>query len=137
MLKVWHDFSIYSFVTQKEKTMIKSNIAQGQMFIQFPQPIAELQDTPKPRVWVKIRNEELNGEEVSLFIDNEVLMLIAMGAHDVKEKGVSIRDKWFITDTYYGKCVREGKFVPIDDLRQVESICLELGYEMPESRCPF
>ena len=74
---------------------------------------------------------------MSLFLDNEVLMLVAMGADDIKEKGVGIRDKWLITDNYYGKCVREGKFVPIDDLRQVESICLELGYEMPESRCPF
>ena len=117
--------------------MEKSCIAQGQMFIQFPQPIAELQDTPKPRVWVKIKNEELNGEEVSLFLDNEVVMLIAMGAHDVKEKGVGIRDKWLITDEYYDKCVREGKFVPIDDLRQVEDICVQLGYEMPENRCPF
>lgn len=107
------------------------------MFIQFPQPIAELQDTPKPRVWVKIRNEELDGKEVSLFIDNEVLMLIAMGAHDIKEKGVGIHDKWFITDEYYGRMVREGRFVPIDDLHQVEDICVQLGYEMPESRCPF
>ena len=107
------------------------------MFIQFPQPIAELQDTPKPRVWVKIKNEELNGKEVSLFLDNEVLMLISMGAYDIKEKGVGIRDKWFVTDEYYGKCVRNGKFVPIDDLRQVEDICQQLGYEMPESRCPF
>ena len=39
--------------------MIKSNIAKGQMFIQFPQPIAELQDTPNPRVWVKIKSEVL------------------------------------------------------------------------------
>lgn len=117
--------------------MNKSNIINGQMFIQFPQPIAELQDTPKPRVWVKIRNKEINGEEVSLFVDNEVLMLVAMGEMNIKQNGIGIRDKWFITDNYYGKCVREGKFVPIDDLRQVEGICLELGYEMPESRCPF
>lgn len=117
--------------------MEKSNIAQGQMFIQFPQPIAELQDTPKPRVWVKVKNEELDGKEVSLFIDNEVLMLIAIGAWDIKEKGIGIHDKWYVTDEYYGKCVREGKFVPIDDLRQVEDICQQLGYEMPESRCPF
>ena len=107
------------------------------MFIQFPQPIAELQDTPKPRVWVKIRNEEINGEEVSLFIDNEVLVLISIGAWDVEKRGIGIRDKWLITDGYYGKCVREGKFVPIDDLRKVEDICLELDYEKPESRCPF
>ena len=107
------------------------------MFIQFPQPIAELQDTPKPRVWVKIKTEELDGKEVSLFVDNEVLMLVAMGEMNIKQNGIGIRDKWLITDNYYGKCVREGKFVPIDDLRQVESICLELGYEMPESRCPF
>ena len=107
------------------------------MFIQFPQPIAELQATPKPRVWVKVMNEELNGEEVSLFLDNEVLVGVSIGALDIEKNGVGIRDKWFITDSYYDICVRDGKFVPIDDLRQVEDICLELGYEMPESRWEF
>ena len=91
--------------------MIKSNIAKGQMFIQFPQPIAELQDTPKPRVWVKVANETMSGEEVSLF---------------------GIRDKWYITDTYYGYNVRKGDFVPIDDLREVDDICIERGCGFPE-----
>ena len=106
------------------------------MFIQFPQPIAELQDTPKPRVWVKVANKVFGNnpgedvEEISLFVDNDVMLGVAYGM--VKEIGLT--DKWNITDSYYGKCVREGKFIPIDDLRQVEDICLELGYEMPESR---
>lgn len=107
-----------------------SNIEIGQMFIQFPKPIAELQDTPKPRVWVKVCNEEINGEQVSLFVDNDTLVGISIGA----VKNIGIRDKWLITDKYYGENVRRGSFVAIDDLRQVESICLELGCELPESR---
>lgn len=113
-----------------------SNIAIGQMFIQFPQPIAELQETPKPRVWVKVANKKLgnfNGEdteEVSVFVDNDTLVGISIGV--VREIG--LMDKWSITDSYYGRMVREGKFVPINDLRQVESICLELGCELPESK---
>lgn len=109
--------------------MTKSNIANGQMFIQFPQPIAELQDTPKPRVWVKVGNYDEN-ESLSLFVDNDAMIGISIGA--VKQLG--IRDKWLISDDYYKNCVRDGRFVPIDDLRQVEKICLELGYEMPECK---
>lgn len=110
--------------------MKKSNIAQGQMFIQFPQPIPELQDTPKPRVWVKVSDAdfEIADSGVSLFVDNRSLVLLAFG----QLKEVGIRDKWYISDGYYGKCVRKGKFVPIDDLREVEGICEELGYELPE-----
>ena len=112
--------------------MKKSNIINGQMFIHF-NPLA----MDKPRVWVKVESVELDGEEVSLFVDNEVLMLVAIGEMNIKQNGIGIRDKWFITDSYYGKCVREGKFVPIDDLREVYDICDQLGYEYPESRCPF
>ena len=110
--------------------MERSNIEVGQMFIQFPQPILELQDTPKPRVWVKVCNDYANGEEISLFVDNDALVGISIGA----VKTLGIRDKWLITDKYYGENVRKGSFVAIDDLRQVEDICLELGCELPESR---
>lgn len=112
--------------------MIKSNIAIGQMFIQFPQPIAELQDAPKPRVWVKVDNQasQWNDEEHSVFVDNDAMVGISVGA----VKSLGIRDKWLISDGYYGAMVREGKFVPIDDLREVEGICLELGYDLPESK---
>jgi len=112
--------------------MEKSNIAQGQMFLHFDNYYME-----KPRVWVKIKNEELDGKEVSLFIDNEVLALIAIGAHDVKEKGIGIHDKWFITDEYYGKCVRNGKFVPLDDLRKTDDICEQLGWPKYEIDLEF
>ena len=108
--------------------MEKSNIEVGQMFIQFPKPIIELQDTPKPRVWVKVANETLGVDEVSLFVDNRVLVLLSIGALN----RIGIRDKWFITDKYYGDCVRNGSFVPIDDLNKVEDICIERGCEFPE-----
>lgn len=108
--------------------MIKSNIAKGQMFIQFPQPIAELQDAPKPRVWVKVANETMSGEEISLFVDNNALVRLSIG----QLKSFGIRDKWYITDTYYGYNVRKGDFVPIDDLREVDDICIERGCGFPE-----
>ena len=110
--------------------MVKSNIAVGQMFVQFPQPIAELQETPKPRVWVKVKNEVLgnhygeDSEETSLFIDNEALAKFSIGSI----KNFGIRDKWYITDGYYGRCVREGKFVPVSDLNEVDGICEQAGY---------
>lgn len=102
----------------------KSVIAMGQMFLQFPQPIADNQPKPKPRVWVKVANETISGEQVSLFVDNNAIVKITTKAADK----IGIRDKWYITDSYYGKCVREGEFVPIDDLRQTDGICLEMGY---------
>ena len=114
--------------------MIKSNIAKGQMFIQFPQPIAELQDTTNPRVWVKIKSEVLGNhygedkEEVSLFVDNNALVRLSIG----QLKSFGLRDKWYITDTYYGYNVRKGDFVPIDDLREVDDICIERGCGFPE-----
>ena len=109
--------------------MKKSSIPVGQMFVQLPSTIVELQATDKPKVWVKIDNVE----GISLFADNDALVGFSIGV--VKEFG--IRDKWYISDTYYGECVREGKFVPIDDLREVEEICHSRGLEMPESKYLF
>ena len=110
--------------------MKMSLIPVGQMFVQLPSVNVELQATYKPKVWVKADNVE---GVSSLFVDNDALIGFAIGV--VKEFG--IRDKWLISDTYYGQCVREGKFVPIDDLREVESICNDLGLEMPESKYLF
>lgn len=109
--------------------MKMSLIPQGQMFVQLPSVNVELQTTYKPKVWVKVDNEN----ELSLFVDNDALIGFSIGV--VKKLG--IRDKWLISDTYYGQCVREGKFVPIDDLREVENICNDMGLEMPESKYLF
>lgn len=102
----------------------KSVIAVGQMFIQFPKPIGENQPLPQPRVWVKVGNEVLRGEEVSLFVDNNAIVRLSVKAAD----RIGIMDKWYISDGYYGKSVREGDFVPIDDLRETDGICEEMGY---------
>lgn len=104
--------------------MKKSDIPNGQMFIQFPSPIPELQDNPEPKVWVKVASETIDGEEVSLFIDNEAMAKVSVGAL----KKLGIRDKWNITDGYYGHMVQKGEFVPIDDLNEVDGICVEKGY---------
>jgi hypothetical protein len=102
--------------------MEKSNIAQGQMFIQFPQPIAELQDTPKPRVWVKV--SETDDTEPSLFIDNSACARFAI---DNTSKP-TIAERWLISDRFYGEKVRKGEFVPISDLNEASRICEELGW---------
>lgn len=111
--------------------MKKSLIPKGQMFVQLPSVNAELQATDKPKVWVKVDDDIF--DELSLFVDNDALIGFSIGV--VKKFG--IRDKWYISDPYYGQCVREGKFVPIDDLREVESICNDLGLEMPASKYLF
>ena len=105
--------------------MIKSNITNGQMFLQYEPTYME-----KPKVWVKVKSEVFgnhygeNTEEVSLFINNEALAKFGMGSI----KSFGIRDKWHITDSYYGKQVRDGKFIPINDLNEVDGICEQAGY---------
>jgi hypothetical protein len=107
--------------------MKKSNIAIGQMFIYFDKSYME-----QPKVWVKVKNEEFGNfrgeatEEVSSFVDNQALVEVSIGM----KKHITIHDKWSITDSYYGKMVREGKFVPIDDLNKTDYICLQLGWPM-------
>ena len=107
--------------------MKKSNIAIGQMFIYFDKSYME-----KPRVMVKIKNEKFGNhrgedtEEVSLFVDNEAIAQFGIG---VKKK-FDLRDKWNITDPYYGEMVRKGMFVPLDDLGKTDDICLQLGWPM-------
>jgi hypothetical protein len=102
----------------------KSVIEMGQMFIQFPQPIADNQPKPKPRVWVKVANETISGEQVSLFVDNNAIVKMTIKA--ITQFG--IRDKWYITDSYYGHNVRNGNFVPIDDISETDAICEQAGY---------
>lgn len=107
--------------------MKKSNITNGQMFIHFDKTYMDA-----PKVWVKVKNEKFGNfrgedeEEVSLFVDNQALVEVSIGT----KKKFDIRDKWNITDPYYGKMVREGKFVPLDYLNQADDICLQLGWPM-------
>ena len=114
--------------------MKKSNIAQGQMFIQFDPTFME-----KPRAWVKIKSEIFgkhmgeDAEEVSLFVDNNALVQFSINPN----YRIGIMDKWSITDSYYGKCVREGKFVPIDDLNEVDDICEQAGFPPYELNLGF
>lgn len=96
--------------------MAKSNIAQGQMVLNYNPQIMD-----KPRVWVKVDNTQ---EEPSLFIDNNVLVQFAIN----KNRKPQADEKWLITDEFYGKMVRQGLFVPIDDLNQAERITEELGW---------
>lgn len=105
--------------------MNKSNIPNGQMFIHFTPTYME-----KPKVWVKVKSEIFGNhygedtEEVSLFVDNNAIVKSAINPN----YKIGLTERWNITDPYYGKMVREGKFVPIDDLRDVEDITEQLGW---------
>ena len=95
---------------------MKSNIAQGQMFIHYN---PDHMDNPK--VWVKVDD---TGEEPSVFIDNKAMVRFAID----KTYKSSIIERWLITDRYYGEMVQKGEFVPVDDLTQADRICEELGW---------
>lgn len=105
--------------------MTKSNIPNGQMFIHFTPTYMD-----KPKVWVKVKSEIFGNhygedkEEVSLFVDNIAMVKVAINPN----YKIGLTEKWNITDGYYGKMVRKGEFVPLDDLRQCDDICLQLGW---------
>lgn len=97
-----------------------SNIAQGQMVLEF-NPLA----MPKPRVWVKVG--ENGNTEPSLFVDNQALV-----QHCVNGRDPSPSEKWMMSDKFYGLMVREGKFIPVSDLNEVNSICESKGWDKYE-----
>ena len=96
--------------------MAKSLIPQGPMVFHY-NPLT----MDRPRVWVKVDDTQ---EEPSLFIDNNVLVQSAIN----KKRKPKADEKWLITDEFYGKMVRQGLFVPLDDLNQAERITEELGW---------
>lgn len=105
--------------------MKKSDIPKGQMFIHFTPTYMD-----KPKVWVKVKSEVFGNhygedtEEVSLFVDNNAMVKVAINPN----YKIDLTEKWSITDGYYGKMVRKGEFVPLDDLNEVDGICIEKGY---------
>ena len=105
--------------------MTKSNIANGQMFIHFNPTYMD-----KPKVWVKVKSEIFGNhygedtEEVSRFVDNNAIVMTIINPN----YKIGLTEKWSITDGYYGQMVRKGEFVPIDDMRQCDDICLQLGW---------
>jgi hypothetical protein len=98
--------------------MNKSNIAQGQMILYFDHNIMTA-----PKVWVKVSDNDTDNEP-SLFVVNDAVVRYCIDKNNLP----SITEQWYISDRYYGKMVREGKFVPVDDLAQCDRICEELGW---------
>ena len=105
--------------------MRKSDIPEGQMFIHFNPTYMD-----RPRVWVKVKSEIFGNhygedkEEVSLFVDNGAMVKTAINPN----YKIGLTEKWSITDGYYGKMVRKGEFVPIDDLAKCDDITGQLGW---------
>lgn len=105
--------------------MNKSNIANGQMFIHFTPTYMD-----KPKVWVKVKSEVFGNhygedtEEVSLFVDNNAIVKVSINPN----YKIGLPERWSITDGYYGKMVRKGEFVPIDDLAKCDDITEQLGW---------
>ena len=79
----------------------------------------ELMD--KPKVWVKVDDTY---EEPSLFVDNNAIVRFSINPN----RKADITERWLITDEFYGKMVRMGLFVPVDDLNQADRITEELGW---------
>ena len=105
--------------------MNKSNIANGQMFLHYNPTYMGA-----PKVWVKVKSEIFGNhygedkEEVSLFVDNNALAHISVNPN----YKIGLTEKWSITDGYYGKMVRKGEFVPLDDLGECDDITEQLGW---------
>ena len=76
-----------------------------------------------PKVWVKVSDNE-TPDDTSLFVDNNAMVKYCIN----KNYRPSLTEQWSISDRYYGKMVREVKFVAIDDLVQCDRICEELGW---------
>ena len=100
--------------------MKKSMIPVGQMFIFHSFPFPHSNTENKTEVFVKVSDE---GER-SLFVSNSAMARIAVKA----QNRLHITDKWSISDEYYGKMVRIGRFVPLDDLRKADDICEQMGW---------
>ena len=110
---------------KKFEKMRKSGIPEGQMFIHFNPTYMD-----RPRVWVKVGNQRFGNfrgedkEEVSLFVNNDAMVKAAINPAYEPD----LAEKWSVTDGYYNRMVAEGEFVPIDDLKKVDGICLRLGW---------
>ena len=121
----YHCLPIFAY-NKTPRDMVKSKISVGQMFVCFPKPISDDAETPMPRVWVKVANSTVDGEEISLFVDNQALVRISID----RNARIGINEKWHITDRYYDYNVGRGDFVPISDLNELDGICEERG-------CPY
>lgn len=90
------------------------------MFLCHSMPFPHSETENKTEAWVKVADE---GER-SMFVNNNAMVKVSIKA----QRNLHCTDKWSISDEYYGRMVREGKFVPLDDLRKADDICLELGW---------
>ena len=109
--------------------MKKSNIAIGQMFIYHSFPFPHSNTENETQVWVKVVDE---GER-SIFVNNQALVRVSIKA----QRNLHCTDKWSISDEYYDRMVREGRFVPLDDLRKTDDICEQMGWPMYEIELGF
>ena len=111
--------------------MVKSKVAFGQMFAYFRKPIC-VGEMPMPVVWVKVANSTIDGEEVSIFVDNQALVRISIDGNN----RIGIHEKWHITDRYYDYNVKNGEFIPISDLNEMDDLCEKKGYPKYEIDLP-
>ena len=96
------------------------------MFAYHSKPFPHSDTENETQVWVKVTDEEGLSERTtrSIFVNNNALVKLSVNPN-YKLKN---EDKWSISDEYYGRMVRLGWFVPIDDLRDLDNITLELGW---------
>lgn len=101
--------------------MEKSMIAVGQMFLYHTMPFHHSDTENETQAWVKVAEAE-GGR--SLFVKNDTMVKVSIKA----QKEILCSDKWLISDEFYGRMVRKGEFVPLDDLRKADNICEQMGW---------
>ena len=99
---------------------MKSTIAQGQMFVCHSFPFPHSNTKNETQVWVKVREDN----EHSVFVDNSAMARVAVKA----QSRLRCTEVWHLSDEYYERGVAEGRFVPIDDLRDTDKVCDEKGW---------
>ena len=104
--------------------MKKSKIPVGQMFLRRPATLSCDDTRNKTQAWVKVSDED----GISVFVKNDAMVKVSIKM----QEAFRITDEWSISDNYYEQKVKEGEFVPIDDLGKADEICEQLGWEKYE-----
>lgn len=108
-----------NFGYQMRDTMIK----EGTMFVRMPY---DWDETKTVAVYVKVGEFKQYGRTYSRFVENNALALFG-----AISKPIGFDAVWGIGEDYYDTNVKSGRFIPIEDLREVEILCEKLGVNPP------
>lgn len=78
------------------------------------------------RVWVKVRNDKVQGVDASVFVKNDELV-----KSQINNTEIPIMAFWAISDRYFDRLVAEELAYPVIDLKDAEAIASGRGFELP------